>query len=78
MSVILRRESGELVLLTKGAESSILPKCPQDEVGCLILRVSILNFLRNYFSSTLNSRMSSKRLLEHIGKDAGFQSTLDY
>ena len=35
MSVILRRESGEVVLLTKGAESSILPKCPQDEVSCL-------------------------------------------
>ena len=33
MSVILRRESGELALLTKGAESSILPKCPQDEVS---------------------------------------------
>ena len=35
MSVILRRESGELVLLTKGAESSILPKCPQDGVRFL-------------------------------------------
>ena len=35
MSVILRRESGEVVLLTKGAESSVLPKCPQDEASCL-------------------------------------------
>ena len=50
MSVILRRESGQLVLLTKGAESSILPKCPQDGVRFLkLFEIGIWNWNDNTY-----------------------------
>ncbi len=40
MSVILRDERGQVYLFTKGAESSIFPKCPQNQV-CSSKRIKL-------------------------------------